>query len=123
MSTHPYPESEAKIDIPIGIILTLLTCGLYGFYWQYKQIEALNAWLGRDELDFLSWLLLSLITCGIYGIYYEYKMAEAINEVQEKNGKPVKQDLALMCVGLALFSFGIVSLAIQQDEINRFYRD
>ena len=117
----PYPQNEAVVPIGLGILFSLLTCGIYGLFWQYKQIQVLNAWLGREELNFLTWLGLSIITCGLFALYYEYKMARALNEIQESNGMRVNDDLALLCVGLAIFSFGLVSMAIQQDEINKFY--
>ncbi len=74
-------------------------------------------------LSFLTWLGLSIITCGLFALYYEYKMAKAVNEIQERGGMRVNEDLALLCVGLAVFSFGLVSMAIQQGEINKFYGD
>ena len=119
----PYTRSEAVVPIGMGIIFSILTCGIYSLFWQYKQILVLNAWLGHEELDFLTWLGLSIITCGLFAIYYEYKMAKAVNEVQEHNGMRVNEDLALLCVALTFLGMGLVSLAIQQGEINKFYGD
>ncbi|MCP3914141.1 MAG: DUF4234 domain-containing protein [bacterium] len=118
---HPYPRHDAIVSIGVGIILTVITCGIYGLFWNYKQMEVLNAWLGRREYDFVTWLVLSIITCGIFAVYYEYKMAKGINEVQEKNGFHVNNDLALICLLLSVFGLGIVSIAIQQADINNFY--
>ena len=117
----PYPERDAVVHIGIGIILCILTCGIYYLVWQYKQMATLNAWLGRNEFDFMTWLLLSIITCGIFAIYYEYKMAKGINDVQHSLGQRVNQDLALLSVLLAVFGVGIASVAIQQLDINKFY--
>ena len=117
----PYPRQEAVVSIGVGIILTIITCGLYGLFWQYKQMQVLNAWLGRKEYDFWIWLILSIVTCGLFALYYEYTMAKGINEVQENNGLRVNNDLALLCVFLAFVGVGVASLAIQQGEINRFY--
>ena len=119
----PYPAAEAIMGVGVAILLTIITCGFYGLYWQYKQIEILNAWLGRKEYDFWTYLLLSIITCGIFGIYYEYKMAKGINEVQRANGMNVHDDLALICLLFAVFGLGVVSLAVQQSDINNFYGD
>ena len=55
--------------------------------------------------------------------YYEYKMAQGINEIQETNNLRVSSDLPLICILLSVFGFGIVSLAIQQSEINKFYNE
>lgn len=117
----PHPRSEAVVPIGMGILFSLLTCGIYTLFWQHRQIQVLNAWLGREELSFLTWLGLSILTCGVFGLYYEYKMAQALNEVQERNDQRVNGELAVLCVGLAVFSFGLVSMAIQQDEINKLY--
>ena len=117
----PYPQRDAVVAVGIGLILSLITCGIYYLFWQYKQMKVLNAWLQRDEFDFLTWLLLSLITCGIFAIYYEYKMAKGINTVQHMIGQRVNEDLALLSVILAVLGVGIASVAIQQMDINNFY--
>lgn len=117
----PWPRRDAVTSIGVGILLSILTCGIYGLFWQYKQMQVLNAWLGRKEYDFLTWFLLSLLTCGVFAVYYEYKMARGINEVQHAIGKLVQQDLALLCVLLSIFGLGIASLAVQQHAINEFY--
>ncbi len=122
-SGYPYPPSLGVRSIVVDIILTLVTCGIWGLYWQYKQMEALNAWLRRNDYSFALWFLLSLVTCGIFAIYYEYKMAQGINEIQETNNLRVSSDLPLICILLSVFGFGIVSLAIQQSEINKFYNE
>jgi len=121
MTDHPYPQHEGIRSIPVDLILTIITCGIYGLYWQYKQMEALNGWLRRQDFSFLLWLLLSIITCGIFAMYYEYKMAKGINEIQEQNNFRVAGDLPLICLLLTIFGLGFVSLAIQQLEINKFY--
>jgi len=121
MSDYPYPASLGVRSIVTDLILTIITCGIYGLYWQYKQMETLNNWLRREDYNFWIWLILSIITCGIFALYYEYKMAKGIIEIQEQNSLRVSRELPLICVLLAIFSLGIVSLAIQQSEINKFY--
>ena len=121
MRNHPYPMADGVRSIVLGIIFSLLTCGLYSLYWQYKQMETLNGWLGRTDYRFWLWLFLSILTCGIFALYYEYKMAVGINEIQADNGLTVNHSLAAICVLLAIFGIGIASLAIQQWEINKFY--
>ena len=122
MSEVPYPDNLAVRNVALDIVLTIATCGIWGLYWQFKQMEVLNAWLNREEYSFILWLLLSIVTCGIYAIYYEYKMAKGINEIQHREGFLLNADLAVLCVFLTFFGFGIVSLAIQQADINKFYQ-
>lgn len=121
MQAYPYPPSEGVRNVAVDIILTIVTCGIYGIYWQYKKIDALNGWLERQDFSFGLWLLLSIITCGIFAIYYEYKMAQGIVEIQEKFSLRISRDLPLISLVLCIFGLGIVSLAIQQSEINKFY--
>lgn len=121
MQNHPYPRVDGVRSIALGIIFSILTCGFYSLYWQYKQMETLNGWLGRTDYRFWLWLFLSILTCGIFAFYYEYKMAIGINEIQDDNGWTVNHSLAVICVLLAIFGIGIASMAIQQSEINKFY--
>ncbi len=121
LNQYPYPESEGRRGIVIGILVSLITCGIYGLYWQYKQMATLNAWLKRDEYSFWLWFFLSIITFGIFGIYYEYKMANGINKVQADNDLVFDSNLPIICVVLAIVGIGVASLAIQQHQINRLY--
>jgi hypothetical protein len=121
MIDYPHPKDKGVRNIALDLILTIITCGIYGLYWQYRQMETLNAWLRRKDFDFLLWLLLSIITCGIFAMYYEYKMAKGINEIQRENNLKESSDLPLICLLLAIFQLVFVSLAIQQLEINKFY--
>lgn len=92
------------------ILLSIVTCGLYGIYWVY----ALNndvARINNDPEDGGTVLLLSLITCGIYYIIWQYKMGEKIEQAGGRND-------GVVYLILSLFSLGIVSSALMQTEIN-----
>ena len=65
-------------------------------------------------------VLLTFITCGVYGIYNEYKMARSIAEIQVQNDLMVN-NVATICLILTLIGLSIVSMTIQQAEINKFY--
>ena len=117
----PIARAEAVRGIGACIILTLVTCGFYGMYWQYMQFKTLNAWLGRSEHNYVAYLLLSIVTCGIYGLYYEYKFALSIQEVQRTRGMQVNEGLPVLAIVFALFGLAIVTWAIEQTEINRWY--
>lgn len=117
----PISRAEAVREIAMCIILTLVTCGIYGFYWQYMQFKTLNAWLGREEHNFAMYFLLMIITCGLYGLYYEYKFATSMQEVQRARGMQVNENLPVIALVLAFMGFPIVTWAIEQTEINRWY--
>ena len=42
------PGEHVK-SIPSCLVLTLVTCGLYNFYWQYRQMLAVNEMLAEQK--------------------------------------------------------------------------
>ena len=120
MQDYPYPESDAVRSIGGSILLTLITCGIYMFYWHSKQMKMLNAWLGRDEFSFWKWFFFSIFTVGIYAFYTEARMANGINKVRANNEMWVDASLPVVCILLAM-GFGIASIAIRQEQINEIY--
>jgi hypothetical protein len=44
MRDYPYPMADGTRSIALGIIFSLLTCGIYSLYWQYKQMATLSPW-------------------------------------------------------------------------------
>jgi hypothetical protein len=110
---------EHRVDIVTGIILSLVTCGVYNLVWQYKQMRAVNALLGREEYNFVAWLLLTIVTCGIYHFYYEYKMGTDITRIARSLGQPVTNDLGVIGLLLSFFATTLVADAIYQSELNK----
>ena len=65
------------------ILLTLITCGIYHWIFQYHLIEDVNLVCDGDEQTtpgLWTFLLLSLITLGIYGFYWFYKLGNRLSE-------------------------------------------
>jgi Domain of unknown function (DUF4234) len=120
-SLQPLSRAEAVRSIFTAVILSFLTCGIYGLYWQYMQFRTVNSWLGREEHSFVPYLLLTVVTCGIYGLYYEYKFAQSICEVQRARGRRVDDNLPLIALVLGLCGLAMVTWCIEQNEINRWY--
>ncbi len=119
--TYPIPGELAVFNILTYIILTIITCGIYGLVWQYRQFRIINAWLGREEYNFWKWFFLSIITCSIYNIYIEYKFAQSIVQIQRDNDYPVSDSLPIVALLLTIFGLSIVIYAIEQSEINSWY--
>jgi TRAP-type mannitol/chloroaromatic compound transport system permease small subunit len=112
-------ESEHVRGIAASLILTLVTCGVYNLYWQYRQMLATNEMLNDERYRFLPWLAFTLLTCGIYHIYHEYRMSVDIAQVL---GRDSKND-GLIAVLLSVFGLSFVVDAIQQSQINQHYGD
>jgi hypothetical protein len=73
--------------------------------------------LGSERYNFTKWGLLSLVTCGLYHLYYEYIMAKDVVQVygDTQSSEP------MLCLILAGFGFPIISDAIIQNRINKYY--
>lgn len=110
---------EHRIDVAQALILSVLTCGLYNAYWNYRQFETMNRLMGRHEYDFVKWLLLSLVTCGLYHVYMEYKMGQDLLAVMKANGHETNPNLPLVGLLLSVIALTIVADAVYQHEINK----
>ena len=112
-------RSSYYLSIPLYLILTLVTCGIFNLYWNYRQMEACNGLLKRVEFRFGYWILFTLLTCGIYHIFYQYKMGAAIVELQRNYNKAVLDALPVISVIVTVLGLSIVVDCIHQHEINK----
>ncbi len=118
MSDQPL-SSEHRVDIAAGIIFSVITCGLYNVYWNYRQMKAMNALLGRAEYDFAKWAILSFLSCGLYHVYYEYRMGSDLQSWLTQNARPVNPNLAMIGLVLSVFGLTVVADAVYQNELNK----
>jgi hypothetical protein len=73
----------------MGILLTAVTCGIYGMYWWWKMASEVNAFLGEEKFSVLKFAGLSTVTCGLYGMYFMFvEGKDIIKAVQAKAGQP-----------------------------------
>ncbi len=107
-----------KRDIAINIILTIVTCGIYGIYWFIVLTDDVKIVSKDDKMPSggLAFVF-TLISCGIYGIYWAYKMGELMKTAQEQNSVEVKDNAVLYLI-LQLFGLGIVNYALIQSDLN-----
>ena len=108
-----------KRSLPLAIVLSFVTLGVYAFYWIYALTEDAHAAAGeRTTASGGMVILFSLITCGIYSLYWLYKMGETIIMAKQKRGMAVDTNLPIIYLVLALFGLGIVSYALMQNALN-----
>lgn len=102
-------------NIAVSIILTIVTCGIYGIYWLIVLNDELKYEAGED--NFTSGgvvFLLSLVTCGIYSIYWSYKMGEFVDKINKK-----ESNTNILYLILSLIGMDIVIYALIQNELNK----
>ena len=109
-------KSVAKV-----IILTIITCGIYYYVWQYRTVEDIKRYLNAPNATSGGMVvLLSIVTCGIYGIYWWYVVGKDQMLMQEKAGLPITDNKVLYLI-LSIFSFDIINMGILQNELNSIY--
>lgn len=99
-------------SIVSGIVLSILTCGIYSIFWLYSIVNDYCRLNGLEEKGGMV-IVLIFVTCGIYGIYWTYKMGELVEPISGQNDR-------VLYLVLALFGFSIVNYAIWQDFLNRY---
>ena len=107
-------------------ILTLVTCGIYGFYWQWVTTKELANALGRDDLSPGKDLLITILTCGMWSIYVLNRNAEVVAEGKRRYGVNAesKGTIILILTFIAVFN-GITALVgpvILQEELNALWK-
>lgn len=114
----PNPTGFTERSIPLAIILSIITCGIYGIYWMIVLNDDINRLSGEPNATSGGMVfLLTLITCGIYGIYWAYKMGERCDRI---NGVDGNSNILYLVV--ALLGFSIINYCLMQDTINKRVR-
>ena len=105
----------APRSIPIAIILSFVTCGIYMLYWIYRLNDEINE-LAQDETAPGGGLviILTVLTCGIYGLYWYYRMGEKCDYIAQTH---TSNNVLYLVLGI--FGLGIVSIALRQYTVNR----
>ena len=108
-----------KRDLVTCIILSIVTCGIYGIIWFVKLTDDVKNASGSTELQSggMSFLLV-LVTCGIYGFIWAYRIGKAMMDVQTKNGLPSNDNSVLYLV-LQFIGLSIVTYALVQSDLNK----
>jgi hypothetical protein len=109
-------------DVAVGIILTIITCGIYGIYWFIVLTDETKEASGDSDLASGGMaLILTIITCGIYSFYWAYKMGKLLKIANEKHNIQSDDD-SLIFIVLQIFGLGIVNYALIQNGLNGIYR-
>lgn len=111
-------ERVCKRDVLITILLSVVTCGIYGIVWFYWITEDCGKASGDKSITGVASILLTLVTCGIYSFYWNYQMGKRIATAQSKRNLPVNDNSVLYLI-LSLLGLGIVNYVLIQTDLNR----
>ena len=87
----PYAGEKLKTDrgLLVYIILSIITCGIYGYYFIYRMAKDVNIACegdGESTAGLLQYIVLSFVTCGIYNLIWEYKLGNRLAENASRYG-------------------------------------
>ena len=94
----PYGGGERLKDdrgLASYIVLSIITCGIYGYYFIYKMAHDVNVACdgdGENTSGLVAFILLSMITCGIYACYWYYKLGNRLANNAGRYGLSIQEN-------------------------------
>lgn len=108
-------EGIKERSLVTAILLSIVTCGIYGIFWFISLTNDMNKLSGNEnDTNGGTAFLLNLVTCGIYGYFWAYKMGEKRDAVAGENASS-----NILYLIISIFGFQIVVWALMQDTINK----
>ena len=106
-------------NLVMCIVLTFVTCGIYGLYWLVQMAEDANTLTNDHKTSGVMVVVFSLITCGIYSYFWYYNMGKRLNAAGQQYGKNISDNSVLYLI-LGLLGLGIVNYGLIQNDLNQF---
>ncbi len=118
----PPPGTPGTIKDPVmTIVLILVTCGLYGYYWLYLTSKEMQEFTGKYAITPALEVVLCIVTGGLYHIYWYYKSFAMLPGMQEQVGRPAADNSVLWLILMFVPFAGIWVLYQFQTELNEIY--
>ena len=112
-------QKIANRDIVMAVILSIITCGIYGIYWFIVMTDDANVISDEQNASGGLAFLYTLLTCGIYGIYWNYKMGQKLFAAGQKYNKQINDNSILYLI-LSIFGVAIINYCLMQNDLNKF---
>ena len=109
-----------KKSIVTCILLSIVTCGIYGIIWFINMVNDLNTAARTPSANSGGMVfLLSIVTCGIYMFVWFFKAGEQVSAAKRfATGVPGENNGVLYLI-LCLLGLSIVSYCLIQNELNQ----
>ncbi|MCI1269341.1 MAG: DUF4234 domain-containing protein [Ruminococcus sp.] len=105
-------------NIAVCVILTIITCGIYGLVWIASiNDEARNVSGTTKGFSGGLVILLSIVTCGLFMIYWGYIMGGIMKTAGDNSGVQI-EDRSVIYLILAIFELSIVNYCLIQNDLN-----
>lgn len=102
------------------ILLTLVTCGIYGIIWVYNTAKEINGYLGEEKINPVLALILCFVPFGILYVFYVYN--DALKEMNAKAGLPQSDNFVLWIILYFVAGISMYIFEYQvQTELNQIW--
>lgn len=109
-----------KRSIPLCIVLTIITCGVFGLYWMFTLTEDISTVYGQDgDTSGGLAVLLELVTCGIYGYFWSYTIGKRIDN-HSRTYHGYDDNYRILFLVFKLLGLGIITFALAQNTLNQY---
>ncbi len=107
------------VDIPLAVILTIITFGFYGIYFGYTVIRKIRLLTKGNRECFGE--LICLLFVPFYSAYWGYSRSESLRLALKERNLHTREN-SQACLFLGLLRLNIVNYIILQNELNAFAR-
>lgn len=108
-----------KREIALYVILTIVTCGIFGFIWLAFLANDLKELSNeQDKMGGGLVVLLSIVTCGIFMYVWFYQAGKSVEKARYMRNMSTDSATGIIYLVLAFFGLSIVSMGLIQNEIN-----
>ena len=119
-------RNGTRRDLLMMLVLTVITGGLYYFYWAYKTSKEMDRFTGERGIPPLVHLILLICTVSLWGYVWDILTAQKIERMQRMVGLPARNQswlyVALDFLGAGpVAGLGIVVPFLQQNDLNEIY--
>lgn len=105
-----------KRSVATVVILTIVTCGIYGIYWYWVAIHELDAAGKSSNIDpTIQFILMFLPYVG--SIMFGMNADANINSIKQQRGIPTEDNKVLWIVLFIIIP--VVGIGLVQDSINK----
>ena len=118
VSAEPAPKLTER-NIVVAILLTIITCGIYGIYWYITMTDEINDVSDDKGPTGGMTFLYTIITCGIYYFIWAYKSGQRLYESGRKYNKPIADNSVIYLI-LSIFGLSIVTYCLIQSDLNKY---
>jgi len=107
-----------KRSIPLAILFSVITCGIYFLYWEICLTNDTNKLAKSKTAGGVAALIYSWLTLGIYHFYWIYMLGVKDGEISGNGDRGVLY-LLLSFVGIGIFLVPILTQSTVNNAINR----